>query len=33
VEELRGAWDPEMARQIAAHIMLIYPGRSPILPS
>jgi hypothetical protein len=26
VEELRGAWDPEMARQIAAHIMLIYPG-------
>ncbi len=26
LEELRRTWDPEMARQIAAHITLIYPG-------
>ena len=25
LEELRRAWDPGMARQIAAHVTLIYP--------
>jgi 2'-5' RNA ligase superfamily len=25
MEELRRTWDPEMARQIAAHVTLIYP--------
>ena len=29
VEELRRIWDPEMARQIAAHVTLIYPGEIP----
>jgi hypothetical protein len=29
VEELRRTWDPEMARQIAAHVTLIYPEEIP----
>jgi 2'-5' RNA ligase len=29
LEELRRTWDPEMARQIAAHITLIYPEEIP----
>jgi hypothetical protein len=33
VEELRRTWDPEMVRQIAAHVTLIYRRRSPVPPS
>jgi 2'-5' RNA ligase len=29
LEELRRTWDPEMARQIPAHITLIYPEEVP----
>ena len=29
MEELRSKWDPRMARQIAAHITLIYPEEIP----
>ena len=29
IEELRRAWDPDMARQIAAHVTLIYPEEIP----
>jgi hypothetical protein len=29
VEELRRTWDPEMAKQIAAHVTLIYPEEIP----
>ena len=30
VEELRARWDPVMARQIAAHVTLIYPEEVPV---
>jgi hypothetical protein len=33
VAELRRTWDPEMARQIAAHVTLIYPEAIPGPPS
>jgi hypothetical protein len=33
VEELRRTWDPLMARQIAAHVTLIYPRKSPTSPN
>ena len=29
VEQLRRTWDPGMARQIAAHLTLVYPGEIP----
>lgn len=29
VEELRRRWDPQMARQIAAHVTVVYPGEIP----
>lgn len=29
IEELRRTWDPEMARQIAAHVTLAYPQEAP----
>lgn len=29
IEDLRRAWDPEMARQIAAHVTLVYPWEAP----
>jgi hypothetical protein len=33
VEELRRRWDPQMARQIGAHVTVIYPKRSPTRPA
>lgn len=29
IEDLRRRWDPEMARQIAAHVTLVYPWEAP----
>jgi 2'-5' RNA ligase len=29
VEQLRHRWDPQMARQIAAHVTVVYPGEIP----
>jgi 2'-5' RNA ligase len=29
VEQLRRSWDPDMARQIAAHLTLVYPEEIP----